>query len=275
MKYFFFDLDGSLMYNPQTKDNEVFIPQVNVEALKKLSKFKHLDFGIASGRIASVSQKILDNHDFNAWIIGENGGTLVNTSGEYMFKKRISPQIYSDLITFAIDNNFHFEAYTDDKIFLNQSEENYSIFLEDIARKMEGILEINYCNEHKYLEDEIENINHFSFVPYENQSNVETIKNFLNKYDNHIDYVHSSIDIIDTTPKNIDKILALKEFLKLNNIDKNDVYYLGDGFNDYETLKYFDNSIVMNHAHETLKKEAKHVVTSASEAIDIFIKETN
>lgn len=273
MKYFFFDLDGSLMYNPNLKDNEIYIPQENVKALQKIVDHDIAEFGIASGRIASVSQQLLDNDNFKAWIIGENGGTLVDLDGNYLLKNRVHPNTYKQFLKFAFDNDFHFEAYNDKKIYLNQSQNNYSTYLEEIARKMNGILEIVYIDDISQIEADLETLNHFSFVPYVDASNVNTIKEFLNTYQDEIDYFHSSVDIIDITPKNIDKIQALKQFLDLHNLDQKDVYYLGDGFNDHKALKYFDNAIVMEHAHEELKKEAKHVVSSAKEAIEIFISE--
>lgn len=273
MKYFFFDLDGSLMYNPTLKDNEVFIPQENVEALKKIVEHDVAEFGIASGRIASVSKQLLDKEGIEAWIIGENGGTLVDLQGNYLLKNRIHPQTYKKFLNFAFENGFHFEAYNDEKIYLNQSDDNFSEFLVEIARKMEGILEIIYINDISEIEHDLETLNHFSFVPFVDESNVDIIKEFLNQHDDEIDYFHSSVDIIDITPKNIDKIQALKKFLEIHGLNQEDVYYLGDGFNDHKALQFFDNAIVMDHAHPQLKSEAKHVVNSAKEAIEIFLNE--
>lgn len=273
MKYFFFDLDGSLMYNEKLKENETFIPQKNVELLNKLNEKDNVEIGIASGRIASVSSLIFQKENLNGWIVGENGGTLVNKDGEYLFKKRISKETYAKFINHAFDNGFHFEAYTDQYLFLNQSEDNYSEFLENIAQKMDGILEYKEVSSFDDLQEHLEEINHFSFVPFVDQSNVEHLLSFLNDFSDEVNFIHSSKDIIDTLPVNIDKIEALKEFLEINNVNKEDVYYLGDGFNDMKTLEFFENAMVMDHAHDDIKAHAKHVVSSAHEAMNIFLKE--
>ena len=271
MKYFFFDLDGSLMYNSTLKSNEVFIPKENVKMLKVLHENENVEYGIASGRIASVSKKLFDQEKLNGWIIGENGGTILNKDSQYVYKNRISEQTYSELISFALDKGYHFEAYTDEDLFVNNVN-NPSIFLDRIINNYKGILNINNISSFEEISPYLSSINHFSFVPFIDQSNLEDIKDFLNKYNDKLDWINSSIDIVDTIPKNIDKIIAFKEFMKINNIDKNDIHYLGDGFNDLESFKYLDNVYVMDHAHDDLKKHAKYIVTSASEAIDIFLK---
>lgn len=275
MKYFFFDLDGSLMYNDSLKTNETFIPSKNVEMLKKLDNHENVEIGIASGRIASVSNIIFQKENLNGWIIGENGGTLVNKEGEYLYKKRISKDTYASFIKHALENGYHFEAYTDEYIFVNQSDDNHSEFLDGILEKMDGILTYKNVLNFDDIVSHLDEINHFSFVPFVDQSNVEQIKSFLNDFNDEVNYIHSSIDIIDTLPINIDKIAAFKQFLELNSIDKENVYYLGDGFNDQKSLEYFENSFVMEHAHDDLKANAKHVVNSAAHAMEIFLSEVN
>lgn len=271
MKYFFFDLDGSLMYNKVTKQNETYIPSKHIQNLNKLQNLEGVEYGIASGRIASVSKKIFDNDNLNGWIIGENGGTILNKNGEYTYTNRISPSTYYKLAKFAFDNNYHFEAYTDEILFVNNSSNNHSPFLDNIVKKFDSILTIKNISSIDEFGPYIEKINHLSFVPFTSQENLQSIKDYLSNFEHELDWINSSIDIVDTMPRNIDKIVAFKEFIEKNNIDKKDIHYLGDGFNDLKTFQYFENIYVMDHAHDSLKNNAKYIVSDASEAIEIFI----
>lgn len=88
--------------------------------------------------------------------------------------------------------------------------------------------------------------------------------NYLKAY-----YVNNnSIEIISNK---INKALAIYEIMNLNNIDKNDVYTVGDGYSDIDMIKEF-NGYGMKEAVNEVKNLAIGQVDSVSDLIKMIIE---
>ena len=62
---------------------------------------------------------------------------------------------------------------------------------------------------------------------------------------------------------------AILKVMKLENINKNNVYTIGDGDTDYEMLSYF-NGYIMENSSNSLQKLKLPRVKSVSELIEII-----
>ena len=91
----------------------------------------------------------------------------------------------------------------------------------------------------------------------------ERLGNYLKAY-----YVNNnSIEIISSK---INKALAIYEIMNLNNIDKNNVYTVGDGYSDIDMIKEF-NGYGMKESINEIKNLAIGQVDSVSDLIKMII----
>lgn len=80
---------------------------------------------------------------------------------------------------------------------------------------------------------------------------------------------------IDIIPKGISKKSAIIELMNKYNFNKNDIYMIGDYYNDLSMFEINDNSFIINNDIEELNNSAKYVVDSICDCIDIINNENN
>ncbi|MCH5179709.1 MAG: HAD-IIB family hydrolase [Erysipelotrichales bacterium] len=80
-------------------------------------------------------------------------------------------------------------------------------------------------------------------------------------------------NFIELTAPNVSKSNGLKDYCKLNNIDLNDVYVVGDSGNDISMFQaFYEHSFCMKHSPDKIKKFAKYHVNRVAD-IEKLIKE--
>ena len=66
----------------------------------------------------------------------------------------------------------------------------------------------------------------------------------------------------ELTPKGCNKGNGVERYCKLMNINKEDVYVVGDSGNDITMFnKFYENSYCMKHGHPSARKYAKHIIS--------------
>ena len=66
----------------------------------------------------------------------------------------------------------------------------------------------------------------------------------------------------ELTPKGCNKGNGVERYCKLMNINKDDVYVIGDSGNDITMFnKFHENSYCMQHGHPSARKYAKHIIS--------------
>lgn len=94
-------------------------------------------------------------------------------------------------------------------------------------------------------------------------------KRFVKSY--LITGLNNCIEIISS---NTDKSIAIEEITQIENIEKNNIFTVGDSFNDLEMLEAF-NGFCMKNSEELVKSKITKKCTSVVEVIDKITGETN
>ena len=82
-----------------------------------------------------------------------------------------------------------------------------------------------------------------------------------------------SLIVNELTPKGCNKGDGIEEYCRMLNIDKKDVYVIGDSGNDIAMFqKFYDHSYCMAHAYPSVKKYAKHAVTRVYKLDKLVLK---
>ena len=99
----------------------------------------------------------------------------------------------------------------------------------------------------------------------------EINKDLRDKYDD-IEFSWTA-QVNELTPKNCNKSSGLKIYCDYMNIDKNDVYVVGDSGNDISMFnEFYEHSYCMKHAYPSVKKYASHVISRVYKLDKLVLK---
>lgn len=99
----------------------------------------------------------------------------------------------------------------------------------------------------------------------------EINKDLRDKY-NEIEFSWTA-QVNELTPLDCNKSSGLKEYCRLMNIDKSDVYVVGDSGNDISMFNDFhEHSYCMKHSYPSVKKYASHIISRVYKLDKLVLK---
>ena len=84
----------------------------------------------------------------------------------------------------------------------------------------------------------------------------DNIPHFIDAYGTKFEILWSA-EAIEFMNKGVNKAKALKDYIKLMNLEPSEVAVVGDSGNDVPLFEEFENSFVMKNAPEEVRKNAK------------------
>ena len=243
------DLDGTLI-----RDN--IIPTENIKSLEKLNSAGGM-FIISTGRPFNGVSYLIDEYklDVNYKIL-LNGALILDNSNKPILHKTIPfdyiEKIFSYVKTFnpsiSLENGFKTYLMEEDVFNLPYSGKEVIQSLDDIDNEEISLISLYFADAKIEIIEEIcESIN--------NTFNSECV-------------AFRNTNFIDVVPKNCSKGSALLHLCNLENIDKNNLYTIGDSFNDISMFDITDNSFTFHECEDKLKSYASNIVESVSECIE-------
>lgn len=237
MKIFFFDIDGTLAINKK-------VPDGNINALKLLKDKGYLTF-ICSGRAPFYASKLFGNL-VSGYVCCNGRYILYNNEklhGEALNKEEL--KYYLNKIK---ELNAGAMLVSDDKSYLYRTNE--------AQRK---VLIKEYGNEH-IGDDSLDHPFYTFDLLYtslkQRDALIEAFKDKLMIND------HGGHGSTDCSTINFDKGSAIKYLLEYFNIDVNDSYAFGDGYNDQAMFREAGHKIAMGNAVDALKEKATYVTAN-------------
>jgi len=233
-KILFSDYDNTLYRN----EDEIV---KNIESINKFISKGNI-FGIASGRSYIDIKNKLEKYNIPY-------NYLVLNHGATIFNKELNM-----IKTFLINNDIA-------KIIYDKLKDNDFLIEKHIYGINEKDIEIN--NEVVKL----------LFV-FKNVKDVLKIKEYIDI--NYTNYVKTYISVntshitLELISNETNKSIGIKEILKIENIEKNNTYVIGDSYNDVEMIKEF-NGYAMNNSIDYLKTITNKLCNSVSELINDII----
>ncbi len=267
MKYLACDLDGTLLREDQTISRE------NLEAIIGF-KEEGNKFVISTGRnVDSIHDLFKDYPEIEYdYIVACNGAVVLDKNKEVIFNNYIKNDIAEKIIKDFIDREdvcIHFEANGEHYLVESKVLEDTSYLSEEVK---DMLLRFNdriskdeiFSNKRLYSIISIFSINKDIEV-------AEEIKNLLiERYGQDIEAFRNQF-FIDIAPKDCSKGNGLRSILELNNIKEENLYAIGDSFNDVSMFELTKNSFTFHHVEEELKSIAKNYVSTVGECIDTII----
>ncbi len=242
-KIILFDVDGTLVDCVHGID---YINEETQKALHKLKEAGHYIF-IASGRPYCYLLDELLKFDFDGYIL--NDGAQIIFHDQQLAIHPIEKKFLLDMIDQVKKKGSTFVAYSKKYAYFY----NDDGFLVDYAKtfKFNDKYLINVDNIEDYLDEAMK-----VHVLSKNKADHDEFDLDMNEF---FCFNDKRVYLKEIFSKKYTKATALKEILDIVNIDVEETYFFGDGFNDIEMMDFVGHPIAMGNSHEDVKKHAEYI----------------
>ena len=255
MKVLASDYDGTLR-------TEEIVDVNDVHAIQKFREKGNL-FGLVTGRsMESIQKEIANNKIEFDFIVGNNGGVIYDKDFNrlecvYMdFNKALDIISYIktlDGVSYVINDGFHRFKFSVDK---NQIDHKYGN-LKDTTEKEEEILDRGKIAQ--------------LVISLNDQMLAEEISHYINTNFKGFAVAYVNINCVDIVPVGVSKAEGLYFIEQHLGLEHDDIYAIGDSFNDIPMLEEFHGCAVA-HARSEIIASAEHVFLSIEECIAYLMK---
>lgn len=265
------DLDGTLL------NSYGEVTEYTKEVIKKVQQ-KGLKFIIASGRPMDSIKSISKDIGADKYFIAGNGAIIYDTQKQkIIYEKYIPKQKVLEIAKICEQNNIFYNIYTEKNVITQYLKYNVLYYFKENLKKepdkKTNIMVVNNMYEFIKNSEEIKCIK----ITICDESKIifnSIIKKLKNIKDIEVlDVLHMSRKLIkqgtedvaieyfftEITSSEVDKINAIKNLIKILNIDIKDVIAIGDNINDKKMIEEAGLGICMGQASEKIKEIANIV----------------
>ncbi|WKC57655.1 Cof-type HAD-IIB family hydrolase [Borrelia sp. P9F1] len=279
------DLDGTLLLSKSQ------LGAFSELVIKKLTREKR-KFIIATGRSRSEIMPFTKNLDSSvSFFITLNGARVYDSEWRLINRYDLSPEVVNEIL------NLRESKYSDIPHFLQKSDGvDDNLYTDEITKDAvnKKIREYELSRKQKYVEKELKDksikfheVNHFrelknfnnvaKILLYDEEPNlIKYEAMILEKYKPEINVYLSTPHSLEIVNKKVSKGGALRDVLKIVNIDLNEVIAFGDGFNDVDMLESVKKGLLMGNANYRLKVMLSYlevIGTNDDEAVAHYIND--
>lgn len=251
VKFLASDLDGTLLVNGEfTKENQKAIKEMRDKGYK---------FAVSTGRPLNGVDYLFENTDVEVdYYILLNGAFILDKDKNIILKKDIEFQLTKDIISKCEKDGVLISVETGIITYFIKNENKSLTYpntklIKDIELLKDMPISLISM---QFLEDKQESIDN---IVNEINSNYKDVIAYRNK------------NFIDIVPQNCSKGHAVKSVGENLNINLDNIYTIGDSWNDLSMFEITKNSFTLNDAEEELKKSVNNVVESVAMCINDYI----
>lgn len=251
-KYFFFDIDGTLV------DFGSGIDRITAKSKLAMDELKTKDHEVlvATGRSICFIPDFVSEYSFTGFVTCN--GAYVELNGQSLYKAAISKEAIREVIDFceAHDSNYYFESR--DEIYIrNHEDAMHQKFISDWSMKKEVCVD-------QFDYEQIEAYIGMLVCPDEATLAIAQVK--LAAYFDLQPHVQATS--CDLTLKGESKGKGIKMLCEHLNVAIENTVAFGDAYNDFEMIETVGMGIVMGNGVEPLKQIGDYVTeTVAQEGI--------
>ena len=238
------DFDNTLWFKDHMKENDV-------KAIQEFQEKGNL-FGICSGRcLEGIVRPSLPYHLEYDFYILLSGALILNKDKEVIFEKTIPMSLVKDIFAFTNQKDmsivYHDTMY---KIYLSNIHDNHGIYIHSLD---------------ELQADEVSAIS-FHFQSGEIEQ-ARIMCESINQQFGDVIEAYQNNQHIDLAAKGCSKGNGIKMIQDYFQLSLNDIYGIGDSWNDLPMFDAIKNGYTFTYAPEVVKQHAKSVVSSLAECI--------
>jgi len=255
MKILFSDLDGTLIRHGQS------ISQKNIDMMKELKRQGHL-IVLCTGRNIMEIKHVTEHIDFPFdYLILNNGGHILDNHFVTIYEKVIDKQVGIDILK-------HTTAYARLWSYFCDGHVNYGYkngVCIDHGIENAPIIDIDF--KQAYM-----NVDHFQIISFHQDDEGITlckkcVQYIKKNYENFVEVCFNKHNV-DVVPVACTKSTGMKTLLSLIHEKIDEIYAVGDSYNDISMIQQSDCGYTFDYADEEVKNEAKHHVHFVYEVIE-------
>lgn len=264
MRLFVSDIDGTLYW--YDNKNNAGCSDACKKAVRKWIDAGNI-FALATARVYTVREPIMEDLGFNVDYLGGNGAEIVYKNNE--MKLHTLPVSYFFEIGEWIDRHCYDATVKAclNRQFFSYRQDLYPFTCPERMRR-------NLKNSVPYQQAEIEEdslVVNMSLLC--EPSLTKRIECELQKlFEGRCQVQANDIDNIDFIPLGISKSQAVLDLAGHYGISREDIIVIGDAPNDVSMFRVTENSYCMSHGEEEIRQQAAHVVDLVEEAIERELK---
>lgn len=244
MKLLASDFDNTLLFHNRMKLKDV-------RAIQRFQKKGHL-FGLCTGRSLEGVEKPTKpyhiNYDFYILL---SGALILNKDKDIILEKTIPMNLVIDIFHY-LNNQDASIVYKGDmyKVYKQLKQDKRGIYLQSFEE-----LDTDYVNAFS-----------FHFQDHEIDLATKATAMINEKYGEYIE-AYQNNQHIDLAAKGCSKGNGIKVIQEYFHLTDQQVYAIGDSWNDLPMLNVVSNSYTFTYAHKDVQKHAKTIVKSLADCI--------
>lgn len=265
MKILASDLDGTLI-------REQKISQKDLDALKRLKENGHKVI-VSTGRTLSGVQSVFTDFPFEYdYLVLCNGGLVLNKNNEIIHEKSIDYTIKDSIIDDFYNDGTLLMYYDngEDTFLINNSSVDTSNLKEDFLETFSNKIEVQDARNAKGT--------YKMMSVFDASGSIEKCENvkskILDKYGDHVEAYRNQC-FIDIVPKGCSKGNGLMMILEGEKVSTEDIYTVGDSFNDVSMFNITKNSYTFNEAEDLIKPYANNIIDYVHEIVEEILSSSN
>ena len=249
-KYFFFDVDGTLLpFGKSIPDSAIY----SIKAAQALGCKCFIASGRSIAELPSFPSLVFDGYICSA-------GATVIIDGKVVYSAHMERGAFDSLFRYLRDKGFYVITQTDNATYLSQ--EAGDMFKKQLMKHIGRLVALNGL----VISDSIpdgEDVKKVLFLSDDDGYGVDNVRSEL---DPMFTVVNNTVGL----PENIMAEIVLSGISKATGIEKvlsafgasrSDSVAVGDGSNDIEMVEYADIGIAMGNSSEDLKAVADYITT--------------
>ncbi|AOR22244.1 HAD-IIB family hydrolase [Clostridium taeniosporum] len=257
MKLLASDLDGTLVAGNELRNDK------DLTLINKLKEYGH-KLIVSTGRSYDMVIPLMEKYNIEYdYLLLCNGGLIMNRDHDKVFDEWVSNKISNKIINDYYNNEtlVYLDNYKN-SIFIDNPE----IYKSKVGDMMDFFTRKIYIEEALSSKD---NYKIISLAPIDkDQVKAEKIKNdIIENYGEYVEAYRNKF-FVDIVPKGCSKGNALKRILEVENISKDNLYVVGDSFNDVSMFNITYNSYTFNDSEDEVKEVANNKVNYVYEVIE-------
>ncbi|AKX33785.1 HAD superfamily hydrolase [Spiroplasma litorale] len=263
VKLIVMDIDGTLL----GKGHKVSKKTLDI---LKMARAKNIKICLATGRHFYRTEeisRIIESDVNNDYLVCLNGGALYkyeNKNLNVIYEKTFSEEefnyIYDESKKIKL-NCFSYDKNNETAYVVKKS--LFTFILGKVSKRKPVV----YDNETKNIS--------YKIIGNGKPAAIKKIKQILQKKSFRIyDWSYSNKSKrIEISPKDVNKVCAIKKLAELEKINKEEIVFFGDGDNDKELLSWVKYGVAMGNAHKEVLRHASYKTKkNTKDGIEYFLK---
>lgn len=246
-KILFFDIDGTI-----SDERTGVIPESTIDAIHQAQNNGHLCF-INTGRPLAIIEEKIRNIGFDGYICGcgtyieYQGKTIMHATLDHIIRQTVIKAIFNTKVEAILEGR-------EGSYFMKNS------IMKEVLRFKENCLK-EHLKVYEYDQDEVVDFDKMT-VFYNDESNIESMKNVLKKY---FSIIQRDAYFIEVVPLGYSKASGIAYLLDYLGYDIDDTISFGDSTNDLAMLKYTREAVVMGNGNPAIFDKATYITSELSD----------